>query len=336
MRAALVGLGAVGVRVARQLMTYPEVESLVVFARDSRAVRSAEGFDERVVLRPGRHPRVPAGTDVVILARPDGASDIASGALAAGAHVVAAIDDPHQVRQLLELDLTARAVGRSVVVGATMAPGLSCLLARCGAAQLDSVCEVHVASFGTGGRACARRHHASLSATATEWYAGGWRRRSGGSGRELVWFPDPVGGADCYRARLVDPLLLAPAFPGVRTVTARRAATRRDRLTAALPMLRPPHLEGTVGATRVEVRGFKAGAAEVVVLGSFGRPALVAGTVAGVAAVWAGSGRTARSGAAGLAEMVARPVAFLRDVADRGIRLEVFDGSRLLPQARAS
>lgn len=332
----MVGLGAVGVRAARQLMTYPEVESLVVFARDPRAVRRAEGFDDRVVLRPGRRPRVPAGTDVLIVARPDGAADAASSALAAGAHVVAAVDDPQQVRQLLDLDLTARAAGRSVVVGATMAPGLSCLLARCGAAGLDAVREVHVASFGTGGPACARRHHASLSAIATEWYAGGWRRRAGGSGRELVWFPDPVGGADCYRARLVDPMLLAPAFPGVRTVSARRAATRRDRLTAALPMLRPPHLEGTVGATRVEVRGFKAGAAEVVVLGSVGRPALVAGTVAGVAAVWAGSGRIGRCGAAGLAEMVEQPGAFLRDIAARGIRLEVFEGSRLSPSARAS
>jgi hypothetical protein len=101
-------------------------------------------------------------------------------------------------------------------------------------------------------------------------------------------------------------------------------------------MLRPPHLEGTVGATRVEVRGFKAGAAEVVVLGSVGRPALVAGTVAGVAAVWAGSGRIGRSGAAGLAEMVEQPGAFLRDIAARGIRLEVFEGSRLSPSARAS
>lgn len=336
MRVALVGLGAVGVRAARQLLTHPELESLVVFARDPRAVRRAEGFDERVVLRPGRRPRIPAGTDAVIVARPDDAAEIASDALGVGSHVVAAVDDPHQVRQLLELDRTARAVGASVVVGATMAPGLSCVLARCGAAQLDTVSELHVASFGTGGPACARRHHTSLSAIATEWYAGGWRRRAGGSGRELVWFPEPVGGADCYRAGLVDPLLLAPAFPGVRTVTARRAATRRDRLTAALPMLRPPHLEGTVGATRVELRGFRAGAAEVVVLGSVGRPALVAGTVAGVAAVWAGSGRLTRSGAAGLAEMVGRPRAFLRDIAGRGIRLEVFEGSDLLPPTRAS
>ena len=38
-------------------------------------------------------------------------------------------------------------------------------------------------------------------------------------------------------------------------VTARVAASRRDRLTARLPMLRPPHPEGLIGAVRVEVRG---------------------------------------------------------------------------------
>ncbi len=331
MKAALVGLGAVGVRVARLMLTCTELESLVVFARDERAVRNAEGFDHRVVLRPGQHPRFAPGTDVVVVARPEGAGEIASAALGAGAHVVAAVAEPHQVGQLLDLAPTARAAGRAVVVGATMAPGLTCLLARQGASRLDSVSEVHVASFGTGGPTCARTHHAALSAIAVEWYEGGWRRRAGGSGRELVWFPDPVGGADCYRARLVDPLLLAPAFPGVRKVSARRSATRRDRLTAALPMLRRPHPEGAVGATRVEVRGFRNGSAEVVVLGSVGRPALVSGTVAALAAIRVGSGRLGRCGAAGLAELVERPDELLAEIAARGIDLQVFEGSHSLP-----
>ena len=31
--------------------------------------------------------------------------------------------------------------------------------------------------------------------------------RAGGSGRELCWFPDPIGAVDCYRPALPDPLL---------------------------------------------------------------------------------------------------------------------------------
>jgi saccharopine dehydrogenase-like NADP-dependent oxidoreductase len=326
-RVVLVGLGAVGTRLARQLLRHDDVGLLTVIHRDHRrAAMAAEGLGDRVVLRSGRPTDIPPGTDVVVVAAPSGAVSIARAALAAGAHVVVANDDPHDTRGLLALDARARLVGRSVVIGAAMAPGLSCVLARWGAERLTRVEEVHVASLGTGGPACARRHHAALSSVGIEWYDGAWRRRPGGSGRELVWFPEPVGGADCYRGGLVDPTLLVPAFPGVRRVSARLEATRRDRFSAALPMLRPPHPEGTVGAVRVELRGWVGGAADSVIVGAVGRPGLVAGTVAAIATRWALAGRLARPGAAGLAELVGDPAAFLREMTERGTPVAVFEG----------
>jgi hypothetical protein len=247
-------------------------------------------------------------------------------ALAHGSHVVCTSDDPGDVRGLLALDRLARSVGRTVVVGAAMAPGLSCLLAIQLRGRLERIDGVHVASVGTGGPACARRHHAALTSIATDWEDGDWRRRSSGSGRELLWFPEPVGGADCYRAGLPDPLLLVPAFPGCRRVTSRIEATRRDRLTSWLPMLRPPHPEGLVGAVRVEVRGWAKGRAETEVLGVAVAPAVAAASVATNAALWAGNGRLARSGSAGLAELVEQPGAFLRDLAVDGITVAEFEG----------
>ena len=68
-----------------------------------------------------------------------------------------------------------------------------------------------------------------------------------------------MGAKDCYRADFADPYLLHAAFPGVRRITARRSARRRDRFTARLPMLRVPHAEGRIGALRVEVRGANVG-----------------------------------------------------------------------------
>jgi saccharopine dehydrogenase-like NADP-dependent oxidoreductase len=326
-RAVLVGLGAVGTRVARQLLRDDRVAMLTVIHRDHRrAAVATEGLGPRVVLRSGRPADLPPGTDVVIVASPSGALGITRAALAAGAHVVVAADDPHDTPGLLALDGRARLAGRSVVIGATMAPGLSCVLARWGAERLTHVEEVHVARYGTGGPACARRHHSALSSTGIEWYDESWRRRPGGSGRELVWFPEPVGGADCYRGRLVDPTLLVPAFPGVRRVSARMVATRRDRFSAALPMLRRPHPEGTVGAVRVELRGRLGPLAESVITGAVGRPGLVAGTVAALSAGWAVDGRLARSGAGGLAELVDQPAAFLREMAERGIPVSTFEG----------
>jgi hypothetical protein len=244
-------------------------------------------------------------------------------------HVVCVADEPSDVRSLLAFDGLARARRRTVVIGAAMAPGLSCVLAAYLRRHLDRVDEVHVASVGTGGPACARHHHAALAALAVDWEDGEWRRRAGGSGRELVWFPEPVGGADCYRAGLPDPLLLVPAFPGCRRVTSRLEATRRDRLTSWLPMLRPPHPEGLIGAVRVEVRGWLDGRAETKILGVAVAPAVAAGAVAARAALWAGGGLLARHGAAGLAELVKEPGQFLRQLGEAGITVTEFQGGDL-------
>ena len=89
------------------------------------------------------------------------------------------------------------------------------------------------------------------------WHDGDWVDYLGGTGRELCWFPEPVGALDCYRADIADPLLLHAAFPDVTRISARRSARRRDRFTARLPMLSPPHEEGGVGALRVELRGIE-------------------------------------------------------------------------------
>jgi hypothetical protein len=81
-----------------------------------------------------------------------------------------------------------------------------------------------------------------------EWRDGAYVERPGFSGRDLVWFPDPTAGADCYRAGLADPLLLVDAFPQLRRASARLAASRVDRVTVALPMLVGPPVEGAPGA----------------------------------------------------------------------------------------
>lgn len=326
MRAAVVGAGVVGWRVADVLVSDPSVESVTVLTGDvaALAARPTAADDKLRVLRGSPGEKVPA--DVVVVATPSGVARAARAALEAGSHLVCPVDDPAQVRLLLGLDEEARRRGVTVAVGTAMAPGLSCLLAAHMKSWFEHVEEVHVASAGTGGPACARRHHAALTGMAVDWSDGVWRRRPGGSGRELVWFPEPVGGADCYRAALSDPLLLRPAFPDARRITSRMEATRRDRLTSWLPMMRSPHPEGLVGALRVEARGVSAGAAVTRVLGASVAPALAAAVVSSTAARWAASGRLARAGAGGLAELAGDPAAFLRDVVGLGVSVSAFEG----------
>jgi len=332
-RAVVVGLGAVGARVVRQLISTDDVERLtIVHPRPERVLTliDALGAPDRVRTVAGDVTTIGAeidGHDVAVLAVGGELRRGAEAALERGMHVVATGDDPAQVRSLLSLDLEARERGLTVAAGVSLAPGLSCVLAAHAGRSLVRVEEVHVASMGTGGPSCARRHHAALSSTAIDWRDGAWRRHPGGSGRELVWFPEPVGGADCYRADLADPILLVPAFPGVRRVTARLEATRRDRMTAWLPMLRRPHPEGTVGAIRADVRGWTGDVPAERILGAVVRPALGAAVVAAQTAAWAAAGRLARAGAGGLAELVGDPARFLRELAGRGVRTAMFEGS---------
>jgi siroheme synthase (precorrin-2 oxidase/ferrochelatase) len=327
MRVAVIGLGAVGARLARQLLSTEGVSGLVV--RDERPARLDEVAtslgDEAVA---DRGPLTgPVDGEVVVLAGPAGVHAAqARTFLDAGHHVVSVSDDITDVRALLDLDAEATERGRHVVVGAAFAPGLTDVLAAHAATRFDAVEEVHVAKAGTGGPACARHHHWALGHLALDWRDGGWVQRPPGSGRELCWFPDPVGAQDCYRAALPDGLTLVPAFPGVQRVTARVAATRRDRLTARLPMLWPTHPEGGPGAVRVEVRGRRGGARDVVVFGAMDRPAVAAGAVGALAALGAARGDLRRTGAGGLAELV-EPVPFLAELARRGVRAAVFEGA---------
>lgn len=327
MRVAVCGLGAVGARAARQLASTPDVEEVLL--RDPRHDRLHEVAASLGDVATAEPPSVtgPPDADVVVLAGPPGEHGREAATLVErGTPVVSTSDAVTDVEALLDLGPLAEARGVNVVVGAAFAPGLTCLLARHAADAFDHVGEVHVARLGTGGPACAHQHHRALRGTAIDWRKGGWQRRRAGSGRELSWFPDPVGAADCYRAALPDAVLLLNALGDLDRVTARMAATRRDRLTSRWPMLRRPHPEGTVGAVRSEVRGQRDGAWETLVYGAYDRPGVAAGAVAAVAATALVRGQLGIApGASGLAATdAARDL--LAELARRGVKAAAFTG----------
>ena len=325
MRIGVVGSGATGRRIARQLAHGAAPPDLVLIDhRPGVAAEVARSLGGTVAWSVG--DQVPDACDVVVLATGVGKHPaLARAAVDHGSHVVSISDSIPDVRGLLRLDERARERERVVLVGAGMMPGLTDLLAAHAASWFDRLDEIHVSKFGTGGPECARQHHGALKGPCIDLRDDEWVRRAGGSGRELAWFPAPVHAADCYRAALVDPILLSRAFPDVGRISARMAATRRDRMTMHLPMLRRPHPEGLLGAARVDLRGTRDGAVTDVVLGCSERPAVAAGAVASVAANYAAAGRT-RLGALGLAEGVP-VVEFLHDLRHRGLRLELFVGS---------
>ncbi len=320
----LIGAGAVGARAARQLVEADDVDEVVIVDPDAeRRAAVVHSTGNKATDGGGLADR--SDVDAVLLSGPNGTHvSAARHHVALGRPVVSCADGIDDVQGLLELGADAEEQGVALVAGAGFSPGYTCLLARHAAGSFDQVDEIHVARSGTGGPACARAHHAALTGTAVDWRDGDWLRRRAGSGRELCWFPDPIGAEDCYRAELPDAFLLVPAFPDASRVTARLSATRRDRVTAHLPMLRNPHPEGLVGAVRVEVRGKRAGVQDVTVLGALDRPAVAAGAVAALAARWAVRGHLP-SGAIGLAA-IEDTVGFLTELAHVGIKAAAFDG----------
>lgn len=329
---AVIGAGILGVRIARELLT-PGADAaptndgvVVVTRRGERRSQVATSFGSQlsVVLDGDGRERAlsRAGVSTVVIAREPGAQlDIARQQVEAGRHVVCTSDDVDEVRALLGLDPMARSRGVRLLVGAAMSPGLSCLLVRHAAGQLDTIDEIHVSRHGAAGPACARQRLRALRGTATDWRDGEWVRRPGFSGRELSWFPDPIGARDCYRAELAEPALLVPEFPGVQRVTARLAASRRDRAFAPFPVLVPPPDEGGIGAIRVELRGASDGARRTVVYGALDRPAVAGAAVAAVSAVAASGAGVGASGLAGLAD----PLPLLTELARRGVRAAAFE-----------
>jgi len=244
------GAGLVGRRTASVLARNKDHD--VVLVSQTRTGHTLAGVTTAV----GWPNPAAAGSSIVVLAVESSKQwALARRLVDAGTDVITTADDPSDVRQLWGLDEQARINGVSVVVGAAYSPGVSTLLASYLVSRFDQVTSISTAQFGTGGPACARQHHRAMSTSAHDVDRGLLRPTRSGTGRELVWFPDPVGAADCYRAGLSDPFLLHQQFPRVERIRSRQAATRRDRLTARMPMLRPPHAEGLVGAVWAEVRG---------------------------------------------------------------------------------
>lgn len=226
----------------------------------------------------------PEETDVVVLAHSGHHERAARRFLQHGCSVVSVSDDSKDVLSLLDLQSDALGAGRTLIVGAACSPGLSGLLVHYLAAKFDEYDEIHVAVHGTAGPECARQHHRVLSGTALGWHDDDWLKRPAGSGRELCWFPEPIGSRDCYRADLADALLLKHSFSHANRISARVSATRRDRILGRLPMLIPPHIDGDMGAVRVELRGVKNRQRTVEIAGAAHPMGHIAGAVAAATA----------------------------------------------------
>ena len=318
------GAGVVGARVAESLSIESQTSIAVYDSSQIVAQRLERRLSETNSLIKATNRSELHRAKVVVLAGPSPHTPVAKEFLGKGVSVVSTSDDIADCLNLLSLSELATENEATLIIGAASSPGMSGLLVRNLSKAFDSIDEVHIALHGTGGPACARQHHRALSGQSIGWHDGEWLRRPAGSGRELCWFPEPVGAYDCYRGELPDPLLIKRAFPELVRVTARVSATRRDRVFARLPMLIPPRAEGGMGGLRVEVRGTKNGERVVDVVGVAERVGQVAGVVSGCVARSISVGEISQLGAFVLGESSLPNEALLSRVMASGVQAHSF------------
>ena len=318
------GAGVVGARVAESLSIESQTSILVYDSSQIVAQRLARRLSETNSLIKATNRSELHRAKVVVLAGPLPHTPVAKEFLGKGVSIVSTSDDIADCLNLLSLSDLATENKATLIIGAASSPGMSGLLVRNLSKAFDSIDEVHIALHGTGGPACARQHHRALSGQSIGWHDGEWLRRPAGSGRELCWFPEPVGAYDCYRGELPDPLLIKRAFSELVRVTARVSATRRDRVFARLPMLIPPRAEGGMGGLRVEVRGTKNGERVVDVVGVAERVGQVAGVVSGCVARSISISEISQPGAFVLGELSLPNEALLSRVLACGVQAHSF------------
>ena len=318
------GAGVVGARVVESLSIESQTSILVYDSSQIVAQRLARRLSETNSLIKATNRSELHRAKVVVLAGPLPHTPVAKEFLGKGVSIVSTSDDIADCLNLLSLSDLATENKATLIIGAASSPGMSGLLVRNLSKAFDSIDEVHIALHGTGGPACARQHHRALSGQSIGWHDGEWLRRPAGSGRELCWFPEPVGAYDCYRGELPDPLLIKRAFSELVRVTARVSATRRDRVFARLPMLIPPRAEGGMGGLRVEVRGTKNGERVVDVVGVAERVGQVAGVVSGCVARSISVGEISQPGAFVLGESSLPNEALLSRVMASGVQAHSF------------
>lgn len=348
----LLGAGAVGRRAARQLAETDGVERILIADKaGSAAAEAADAMGERAeAVDWAPEQPLPAGVTVVASAVGGPVERAAfERAVDAGIPAAGCGDDAATIRSLLDLDDAAREAGVSLAAGCGLAPGLADVLARHAGDALDAVDEICVARAGSAGPACRSAIDRSGRGTALEWRDGAWARHRAGSGRQLVWFPSPVGGLDCHRAGSGQAALLVDAFPLLRRATMRIASPLGPgrqppgvRFLGQVPVVsnlvsglsapaggRRRDPDGDWGAVWVEVRGRRGRSEEILVYGAVDRMAFAAGAVLSVAALWLaglGPAPVTAVGAHGLAALV-DPVPFLGELSRRGVKAAVFEGA---------
>jgi saccharopine dehydrogenase (NAD+, L-lysine-forming) len=361
--------GAAGTRVSAELARSEEAESLKLVGRNSSALEwladalsdSGKQVDPVVVdvTNAEGAARAFAGADVVVCcAGPFHEIEVsaASAAIQAGVPYVSLCDEYGVFQEVRELDESARRAGVTVVSGCGLSPGISNFLVALAADELDTIEEIEIAqarsSAESEGAATARHFLYELGAGAPVIADSRPALERSGSAPKLVYFPEPVGWIETYRAGHPEVVALPERYGQLRALQFRVGLTERltmdvvravtaSGLTSSArfrrafetfsrpikPMLdRVPPRGPSWTALRVDVRGTKQTRPETVTLAVVDHLLNLAGLPLALAAILLGTRKVDKPGVhAPDAAFDARMM--LQELSERGLR-----AARLEPQ----
>lgn len=148
-------------------------------------------------------------------------------------------DDYGPIDVLFEFDAVARRSGTPIITGLGWTPGLSNVLARHGADQLDQVKEIRIAWVGGAadaeGQAVVKHVLYAVSGSVPTYRDGRITHVSATSEPEVVRFPDPLGAVEVSHVGHPEPLTIPRSIPA-QTVSLKGALTPRwnNRLARTL------------------------------------------------------------------------------------------------------
>lgn len=362
------GAGDMGSRAVRDLAQQPEVKTLIIGDYNeakAKALAGSLGPHVRAVQVDANDPRSLAAAmelcDVVASAvGPFYKFEVkcARAAIEAGRHYLSLCDDYDAAQGVLGLHDQALQRNVTVLTGMGWTPGLSNILARKGADQLDSVDEIHVhwggSSSDSEGFAVILHTLHIFTGLVPTYRDGELVAVQAGTGRERTRFPAPVGEVDVYHLGHPEPVTLPRSFRGVRRVTLKGGLTegflvslakmlsqfrmtdtptKRHRIAALIKPLLPTL--GKIGkpvnpcsAIRVEVRGIRGGQPARVVYSAADHMNNLTGLPLAIGAVMIGRGDITARGVVAPEDCVPTEV-FLRELVRRNIT--VYEGEEFSP-----